>query len=57
MKKKSNKNSKKKKIDSEVYGDEFEANNEEEYDMEDNEISEGYKYNDLEEDNKDQIYD
>lgn len=58
MKKNTNKKSKKKKkIDSEIYGDEFEVNNEEEYDMEDNEISEDFEYNDLERDNKDQIYD
>jgi len=48
---------KKKKINSEVYGDEFEVNNEEENDMEDNEISEDFEYNDLEGENKDQIYD
>jgi len=54
---KKNNRKKKKKIDSEVYGDEFEVNNQEEYDIEDNEISEDHEYNDLERDNNDQIYD
>jgi len=39
------------------YGDEFEINNEEEYNLEDNEISEDFEDNDLEVDNNDQIYD
>ena len=54
---KKNDKKKKKKIDSEVYGDEFEINNEEEYNLEDNEISEDFEDNDLEVDNNDQIYD
>ncbi|MFX1321581.1 MAG: hypothetical protein ACFFAQ_08055 [Promethearchaeota archaeon] len=57
MKKNTKKNKKKKKINSEVYGDEFEVNNEEEHNMEDNEISKDFEYNGLEGDNKDQIYD
>lgn len=55
--KKNNSKKSKKKINSEVYGDEFEVNNEEEYDIEGNEISEDLEHNDLEGDNKDQIYD
>ncbi|MFX0042475.1 MAG: hypothetical protein ACFE8L_06155 [Candidatus Hodarchaeota archaeon] len=50
-------NRKKKKIDSVVYGDEFEVINEEENEMENNEISEDREYNNLEGDNNDQIYD